>query len=149
MQRQSGFTLIELVTVIVILGILAAFAIPRFTGLEVQARTAAVNGLAGSVKSASALSKALWIANGNANAPTVQFEGGASALITVNSETGYPAATQAGIGNTVTDTSGYNFTTGTNTATWNLVSATNQGNCSVTYNNTNLPPVITTVTTGC
>lgn len=149
MQRQSGFTLIELVTVIVILGILAAFAIPRFTGLEVQARTAAVNGLAGSVKSASALSKALWIANGNANAPTVQFEGGASALITVNSSTGYPAATQAGIGNTVTDTSGYNFTTGTNTATWNLVSATTQGDCSVTYNNTNLPPVITTVTTGC
>ncbi len=149
MQRQSGFTLIELVTVIVILGILAAFAIPRFTGLEVQARTAAVNGLAGSVKSASALSKALWIANGNATAANVQFEGGASANITVNSSTGYPAATQAGIGNTVTDTSGYAFSNATNTATWNLSSATTPANCSVTYNNTNLPPVITTITDGC
>ena len=60
MNQQSGFTLIELVTVIVILGVLAAFAIPRFSGLETQARIAAVNGLAGSVKSAGALSKALW-----------------------------------------------------------------------------------------
>ncbi len=149
MQRQSGFTLIELVTVIVILGILAAFAIPRFTGLEVQARISAVNGLAGSVKSASALSKALWIANGNATAANVQFEGGASANITVNSSTGYPAATQAGIGNTVTDTSGYVFSNTGNTATWNLSSATTPASCSVTYNNTNLPPVITTITTGC
>ena len=149
MQRQSGFTLIELVTVIVILGILAAFAIPRFTGLEAQARLAAVKGLAGSVKSASALSKALWVANGDATAASVQFEGGTSGLITVNSTTGYPAATQAGIGNTVTDTSGYTFSTGTNTATWNLSTATTPATCSVTYNNTNVPPEVTFLNAGC
>ncbi len=58
-RRKTGFAW---VTVIVILGVLAAFAIPRFSGLETQARIAAVNGLAGSVKSAGALSKALWTA---------------------------------------------------------------------------------------
>jgi MSHA pilin protein MshA len=148
-QRQSGFTLIELVTVIVILGILAAFAIPRFTGLEAQARTAAVNGLAGSVKSASALSKALWVANGNATAGNVQFEGGANGLIDVNSTTGYPQATQAGIGNTVTDTSGYAFNASGNVVTWNLSAAATPANCSVTYNNTTVPPTITTTINGC
>jgi len=148
-QRQSGFTLIELVTVIVILGILAAFAIPRFTNLEVQARTSAVNGLAGSVKSASALSKALWVATGNANAGNVQLEGGATGNIEVNNTTGYPAATQAGIGNSVTDTSGYNVTYAGTIATWNLVAATNQNTCSVTYNNGTVPPTVTTNIGGC
>ncbi|HKT72384.1 MAG TPA: prepilin-type N-terminal cleavage/methylation domain-containing protein, partial [Steroidobacteraceae bacterium] len=37
---QRGFTLIELVVVIVVLGILAAFAVPKFMGLENQARVA-------------------------------------------------------------------------------------------------------------
>ena len=149
MRRQSGFTLIELVTVIVILGILAAFAIPRFTGLEVQARTSAVNGLSGSVKSASALSKALWVANGNATAGTVAFEGGANGVIDVNNTTGYPQATQAGIGNTVTDTTGYAFSASGNVAQWNLSSATTPANCSVSYNNGTVPPTVTTTVNGC
>ena len=40
-KAQTGFTLIELVVVITILGILAAFAVPRFASLEGQARLAA------------------------------------------------------------------------------------------------------------
>ena len=52
-RQQAGFTLIELISVIVILGILSAFAIPRFAGIEVQARAAAIEGLGGAMRSAS------------------------------------------------------------------------------------------------
>lgn len=55
---QQGFTLIELVMVIVILGILAATAIPRFVNLSTEARGAAVSGLAGSISSAFAINYA-------------------------------------------------------------------------------------------
>jgi len=55
MEKQKGFTLIELVIVIIILGILAAIAIPRYLDLSTDATTAAKLGMEGAVKSAFAI----------------------------------------------------------------------------------------------
>lgn len=135
-QQQGGFTLIELVVVITILGILAAFAIPRFISLEEQARFAAVQALGGSVQSGAALAHAMWLASGE---PTdVPMDGVAAPGVAVSAE-GYP--TLASIDDTIADLSGFSYAAATGVFTKTGAPAS----CTVTYalDGTTGAPIVT------
>ncbi len=131
--KQRGFTLIELVVVITILGILAAFAVPRFARLEVQARTASRDAIGGSIRAGAALSHALWLASGQP--ATVTMEG---AVITMVN--GYPNL--ATIDDTLSDLTGFTYTPGTGVFLRTGGAAT----CTMTYAQApaNGAPTITT-----
>ena len=147
-NKQAGFTLIELIMVIVILGVLSAFALPRFADLGGNARAASINGLAASLKAAANIAHAQTLANGGAQGVSVDLEGATITMIGF-----YPTANATGITSAaqVDTTNDYAATVGgvgvATDITYSLTGGT--GTCQVVYtsaDHTATPVTVASVT---
>ncbi|WP_320151557.1 prepilin-type N-terminal cleavage/methylation domain-containing protein [uncultured Tolumonas sp.] len=158
MKRSAGFTLIELIIVIVILGILAVTAAPRFINLQNDARTSTVNGLSGAVKAAASMvySKAIIAGQDKVSPGEVSINGSDVTLAF-----GYPSALAAGIGAVIdvnqNSTNDWDVTTTSTTPkTYVLTphdySAPSGTSCNVTYTeaqSATTPPTVVANVGGC
>ncbi|OBT08011.1 MSHA biogenesis protein MshA [Vibrio sp. UCD-FRSSP16_10] len=98
MKKQSGFTLIELVVVIVILGVLAVTAVPRFVNLQSDARASSLQGLKGAMAGAASIVYSKAAIAGIETKDSGVIPDGNKAISVVH---GYPEASKDGIGSAV------------------------------------------------
>lgn len=159
--EQGGFTLIELVVVIVILGILAATALPKFVDLGSDARKAAVQALAGSMRSSAPMAYAKCLNDGVTCKASIAYTSGGSSSqqLTINGKViyfhyGYPIGWVNGIGN-LTDYTGFTelaYVTGSWTGVFTKDGAADNSKCRVEYKLDSAgttPPTITALTETC
>ncbi len=90
-QRPAGFTIVELVVVIILLGVLSAVALPRFISLSDEAVAAKMEGLAGSLRSGIALFHAAWMVSDRRGGTAVDLTQHGLGTLDANAE-GYPVS---------------------------------------------------------
>ncbi len=155
MKRQGGFTLIELVVVIVILGILAVTAAPRFLDLQGDARKASLQGLKGAMQGAAGIVYGKAVIEGIETEQDDTISSGTGTIATVY---GFPAATSAGIGAAVSGLNedwsilaGATVSSATNNNVSYTFSGRTDNNCIVNYEEASEggEPSITVVSSGC
>jgi len=117
MKKQTGFTLIELVMVIVILGVLAVTALPKFIDMKSDAQAAALQGVAGSLNSAFAINYAARSVNASKGVAVANCSDSDSVL-QGGVPTGYSVAASAvAAGSTISCTLTQTATSSTTTVT--------------------------------
>jgi MSHA pilin protein MshA len=155
MKQQSGFTLIELIIVIVILGILSITAVPRFINIQSEASAAALEGLKGALKSALTLTYSKAVIDGVAGVAWLDDDEPNNnlgyALIY-----GYPAATDDALGQSAgLSMEDWIFTDGDDSDTYITIAGQGDGSptgeCQVIYKQADASsrPIVTAITTGC
>jgi MSHA pilin protein MshA len=154
--KQQGFTLIELIVVIVILGVLAAVALPRFLNVANDARRSVMQGVAGSMSGANsmvygkaAVNGAL-AATGSLTAASLGITGAAFPLVWGYAADATTLARAMDINTTVAGPAAGDFTAAAGSIQHRK--APNPANCAVNYipaANANTPPRYNLVSTGC
>jgi len=145
LPKVNGFTLIELIVVIVILGIMAAIAGPKFVDLQTDARASVIQGVEGSIRSAATLVYSKSLIDGTEAQPTSSVT--ISTGVSIDTVFGYPAATAAGIVAAVDLTGAPSIDSTTTAGTF---SYTGTANCSVVYaaaTAAGVAPIVTPTTT--
>jgi prepilin-type N-terminal cleavage/methylation domain-containing protein len=122
-RNQAGFTLIELVMVIVILGVLAAVALPKFVDLKGDAQAAAVQGVAGGISSASSVNYAARsVTTGNGTKTSaLSCSAAATAILQGGIPSGYTLLTTGSLTAGATTDCVVTLTDGGKTATASIV----------------------------
>ena len=130
--RERGFTLVELVVVIVILGIVAAVGISRFASYTREARIAALNGLAGAVRSSVQMVRMRYYANGTNTSPVTMSGGVTVAVATAPvARAGLPLSTAAGLPRAVNVGGTFVYSAGAAAGTYDFPTAI--ANCNLRY----------------